>query len=274
MNGKLKKFLIYLVIPLLVILVLLSYNKLLGIACAIVYLGYLLFIGRAMVYSYIGNYKYFRGDLAGAVTWLGKAYKCARVKPKFAVSYAYLLLKSGDLKKSEEVINTVLSWNLGTDELAYAKSNLALVLWKKGELDSAVSTLEQLFENYKTTTIYGSLGYLLILKGDLDKALQFNLEAYDYNNKNAVILDNLGQTYYLKGEYDKACEVYDELMKSNPTFPEAYYNYGLVLLEKGETIQALEMMEKALTYDFSFLSTVTRQEIESKIEDVRQNMLS
>jgi tetratricopeptide (TPR) repeat protein len=158
---------------------------------------------------------------------------------------------------------------LSADDKMNVKSNMALVLWKKGQIDDALNMLKEVFENYKTTTIYGSLGFLLILKGDLDKALEFNLEAYEYNDSNAVILDNLGQTYYLMGEYDKSKEIYKKLVSSNPSFPEPYFNYGLVMKQKGNVERALELMNQALTYRFSFLSTVSKEEIEAEIEKLK-----
>ena len=103
----------------------------------------------------------------------------------------------------------------------------------------------------------------------MDKALKFNQEAYEYNDSNSIIMDNLGQAYYLNGDYSKAAEIYEKLMAANPTFPEAYYNYGLVLLAMGKKEEALEMMKKALNYDFTYLSTVTKENVEEKIREVQ-----
>jgi len=129
--------------------------------------------------------------------------------------------------------------------------------------------LEEVFATYKTTTVYGSLGYLMLLKGDLEKALAFNQEAYEYNDNNSVIVDNLALNYYLLGELDKAEEIYEKLMTKNPTYPEAYYNYGLTLEAKNKIDKALEVMEKALDFKFSFLSNVSREEVENKIQELK-----
>ena len=67
--------------------------------------------------------------------------------------------------------------------------------------------LEEIIKTYETTTVYGSLGYLLILKGNLENALQFNLKAYEYNPSDKIIQDNLGQNYYLLGQYEKAKDI-------------------------------------------------------------------
>ncbi|MFU0801186.1 MAG: hypothetical protein ACFWUE_11115 [Xylanivirga thermophila] len=64
--------------------------------------------------------------------------------------------------------------------------------------------LEEVQRKYNNSRVYGTLGYLLIEKGDLDKALEYNLQALDYDDEDPVILDNLAQTYYFMGDIEKA----------------------------------------------------------------------
>ncbi len=148
------------------------------------------------------------------------------------------------------------------------KSNYALALWKNGELDRAIAIYEDIFPKYKNTIIYGSLGYLYILKGDLEKALKFNQEAMEYNDTGTVILDNLGQTYYLMGEYEKAEEIFKKLMTLSPKFPEAYYDYALVLEKLGNKSGCIENLKNALNYKPNFLSGVTVEQIQDKLKQV------
>ena len=136
--------------------------------------------------------------------------------------------------------------DMDEDSKIKAKSNYALVLWKKGELDSAINLLEEVLSEYTSTVVYGSLGYLYILKGDLEKAVEFNKEAYDYNDSDPIILDNLGNAYYLTGELSKSKEIYKELMNLNPQFPEAFYNYSLLLKKLGKLDEALDYMKKLI----------------------------
>ena len=267
MKNRKILILIKCILTLMVIAIAFSYRTSIGIALAAICLAYLLFSIRAGIFRFIGSIQYSKKDFEKAVIWFKRAYENGKSKPRSAIQYAYLLLKSGNIDESERIFKSLIDSQLQTDDLMFARSNLALVLWKKGDLDGAVNMLEDIFSSFKTSTIYGSLGYLLILEGDMQKALKFNLEAYEYNSKNPVILDNLGQTYYLAGDYEKAVEIYKKLMSLNPTFPEAYFNYGLVLVKKGEAKDALLNMQKALNYKLSFLSTITREEIESKIEE-------
>lgn len=270
--SVLKKLLIYLILPLLVIVALFRFSAAAGFAGILVYAGFLLYTLKETAFVLLGSMAYSKGDIEKAIAWFGRANKSGKANPRNSVSYAYLLLKSGKLEDSEKVLNSLLSSSLKQDDRMHAMSNLALVLWKKGELDEAVSMLEEVIKDFKTSNVYGSLGYLLILKGDLEKALEFNLEAYDYNSSNSIILDNLGQTYYLKGEYDRALEIYEKLMQSKPSFPEAYYNFGLVLAKKGDYERALQSMQNALNYRFTFLSTVAKEEITRAIENLEKRM--
>ncbi len=272
MKKPFKNLLLYFILPIAVIIFLFVKNALFGVLALAVYMAYALYTARSTIFSFIGNIAYARGNTDKALTWFERACKSGKASPRIVTSYAYLLLKSGNIPESGNVLNNLLSTKLNQDDRMYAKSNLALVLWKKGELDNAISMLEEVIETYKTSVVYGSLGYLYILKGDMDKALDFNTEAYQYNSSNTVIQDNLGQVYYLRKEYDKAIEIYEKLMQSNPSFPEAYYNYGLVLSKKGEYQKAFDMAKKACNYKLSFLSTVSKEEIDSLIESLKKEV--
>lgn len=268
MKKGLKKFLLYFISPLIIIISLFSIKPWFGILAFILYIFGILFVNRATIFYLLGSRSYSKGNLDNGITWFEKAHKCAKSKPSITTTYAYALLKAGNIEASEKILQKQLSEKLSTDDNMHVKSNFALVLWKKGQIDEGINMLREVFENFKTTTIYGSLGFFLILKGNLDKALEFNLEAIEYNSSNAVIQDNLGQTYYLMGDYDKSEEVYEKLISTNPTFPEPYFNYGLVMEKKGNTTKALELMNKSLSYNFSFLSTVSKEEIEAEIKRI------
>jgi len=272
MNRMSIKYIMKVIVPIILIIAASIFNKYLGLVCLIAYILLICYTSRSGIYKLIANINYGKGDMHKALHWYRKAYETDNTKVKTAITYAYLLLKEGNFDESEKVFNQIFELKPGQDDKMLAQSDYALLIWKKGDLDRAVSMLEEVIESYKTTSIYGSLGYLLILKGDLDRALEFNLEAYDYNSKNPIILDNLGQTYYLRGEQDKAIEIYEKLMSSNPSFPSAYYNYGLVLLKNGECNKALENMKKALNFKFSPLSAINKGEIEAKIEEIKYEM--
>lgn len=253
---------------LILIIIAFQINKIFGAVIAIAYIIFFMATGGGNIYAIIANYKYKSGDEKGAVEWFEKAYKSKRCSIDSKISYAYLLLKLGDTEKSYQILNEVINSKHTPEEDSIAKSNLALAQWKRGDLNSAIETLEGVFQNYKNTTIYGSLGYFLVLNGDMDRALKFNLEAYDYNNTDKVILDNLGETYYFRGEYEESEKIYKKLMDMSPSFPEPYYYYGKALQSVGRPDEALDTMIRALSCKFSFLSSLKRDEIEQGIKEL------
>jgi tetratricopeptide (TPR) repeat protein len=257
------------IFPLLVILFFLYFKLQTGIVLLFLYFLYVILMKRASFYVLAGKINYANGDLKSAVQWFARAQSTGDLKIDSQVTYGYVMLKYGDIGRAENFFESLMK-NKKLDEKSkmLVESNYALVLWKKGQVDEAIKLLETVYDNFKTTSIYGSLGFLLLLKGDLERALNFNLEAYEYNSTSPVIIDNLGQSYFLTGDYDKAEETYIKLFENNPTFPDAYYNYGLVLAKKGKYNEASEIMNKAFKYELSFLSTVTKEEIEEKINEL------
>ncbi len=217
------------------------------------------------------NKAYARGNAEETLYWLERVYKTGVAKPNAVTTYGYLLLKDGRLEQAmkifEEQYNTP---NISNTDYYNIKSNYALCLWKQGKLEEAVTLLEKIIPDYKNTNIYGSLGYLYNLQGDLEKALKFNLEALEYNSTGGVILDNLGQTYYLMGEQEKAQEIFEKLLAQKPKFPEAYYDYALVLEKLGDKEKAIAMLKDAQQHKINYLSAVTNEHIETKLEQLNE----
>ncbi len=230
-----------------------------------------MFFGKIKSTMYIikANRAYASGDVQGTIDHLEKAYKTGSAKSSVVTTYGYVLLKYGRLEEAMKIFDEQLrSPKLSNSELYDTQSNYALGLWKQGKLDEAIKLFEEIIPKYKNTSIYGSLGYLYNLAGDLEKALKFNLEAADYNSTGGVISDNLGQTYYLMGEYEKANEVFKKLMTLNPKFPEAYYDYALVLEKLGDKEKCIEMLKNSQLYKLNYLSAISKEDIENKLAEM------
>ncbi|WP_027630293.1 tetratricopeptide repeat protein [Ruminiclostridium cellobioparum] len=224
---------------------------------------------KCTYYILKANRAYTADNAEGTIKWMQMAYNTGAAKSNTVTTYGYLLLKNGRLEEAMKVFEDQLNSSKTTNnELYNIKSNYALGLWKQGKLDEAIETFENIIPNYKTTNVYGSLGYLYNLKGDLEKALAFNLEALNYNSTGTVILDNLGQTYYLMGEQEKALEIFNKLMALNPKFPEAFYDYSLILEKLGDREKSIEMLRNAQNYKINYLSAVTKEDIDSKLAEL------
>jgi tetratricopeptide (TPR) repeat protein len=241
-----------------------SISKVLSIIFILIYF---IVINYPIFLHYRGNYHYSKNNIDLALRNYEKVYKCFYSPAKLKISYTYVLILQGKLDKSEEVIKNIFKKKIARSEKINLEINYSLIMWKKGKLDKAIDMMSNVHENYKTIITYQNLGYFLILKGDYDKALEFNLEAYDYDASNLGILDNLAQNYYFLGNYDKAEELYERLMKKHPSFAGAYYNYALTLLKKNKEEEALTSLKQALNCKFTFLSDIKKEEVENKIKE-------
>ncbi len=234
-------------------------------------MGNIMIFGKlsAQIYVIKANLAFQKGNAQEVLDLLGKAYKTGSAKASVVSTYGYMLLKHGRLEEAMSIFTELFnSSKLSATEKFDVQANYALALWKKGQIDEAITLFEKVIASYKNTNIYGSLGYLYNLNGNLDKALKFNLEAYDYNNTNGIILDNLGETYFLLGDFENADKVFKELMALNPKFPEAFYDYALVLEKMGDREKCIEYLNKAMQFKPHYLSAITSEDIENKLKEM------
>lgn len=238
---------------------------------------YFALMNLSAIFNHLASRAYTSGDYDKALRLLEKALKLSPKNSAMRGAYAWLLLKLGNTGEAEIQIDQALANAAREEQKSTLNVTKSMVLWKKGELDQAISLLEKVLESYKNSNVYATLGFLYLEKGDLDKALSFNLEAYDFNSTNAIILDNLGCTRLLRGEYEEAREIYMQLMKLKPQFPEAFYNYARVLAHFGELDKAIYMCRTALSLKFWNTSTITREQVENtlmELEDAQEKRLA
>ncbi|MEX1029507.1 MAG: tetratricopeptide repeat protein [Paenibacillaceae bacterium] len=249
-----------------------SKHVLLGILAILILLAYLMYKKRNNLFATLANSAHLKGNNELSLQWLDKAYKVDPKHHQIAITYGYNLLKYGHVDHAEKVLEQLITPHSTVSQRSSINMNLALVRWKQIRLEEAISMLEEINERMKTSVLYGSLGYLYVEQGDLDRALAYNLEAYDYNESNTVILDNLGLTYIQLNEWNKAEEIYNKLIPLSPKFPEAYYHQGLVQFNKGEFALAYDNYVKALEQPFTYMSTEPKELIESKKDELQEKL--
>ncbi len=221
---------------------------------------------RAQILALAARIKYQDGKTDKSLQLFGIANRIGKLTPSDLLYYGYVLLRTGDLSLAQEVL-TRASLDAKKDaDKKRIKAMLALVVWKDGDLDSAIEMMENvMLDGYQHTNAYQNLGLMYIIKGDAQKALKFNLEAYEYNSDDLVILDNLAESYAICGDAEKAKEIYENLLEKQPHFPEPYYSYGMMLIAEGEKEKGLSLMREALSKRFTFLSIKSKEEIEQLI---------
>lgn len=232
----------------------------------LIFLIYYVFKNRSNLIAFFAQIQYYKGKNISALKMYKFADKFGKLKPEHKIQYAYYTLREGDVDEANKLFNLVGMEKLKPDQRSKLKQSHALVMWKRGDIEEAIEMLEYVHENFVSTTTYGSLGYMYAYNGKLEKALEYNLEAYEYNNSNAIIVDNLAYTYLRLKDYENAEKYYKELFEMEPTFPEGYFEYGKHLINTGKKEEGLELVKKALECRFSFLSMRSRRDIIDYLE--------
>jgi len=232
-----------------------------GFASIIIILAYLFYKNLPEIYIMRSKYLYLK-DTDKMFALLEKAYKTGRMLPDHKIYYGYMCMREGRYADAERLYNAATLFQKDPGVIARAKTNMALLMWKKGDIDEAVKTMGEVYENYKSTVVYGNYGYLLLEKNEPEKALEVNLAGYDYDNTSDLIGDNLAQNYYMLGDYEESRKYAEEVIERKPQFPMPYYNYAKTLAALGEKEKACEMLNEALKYPFSGVAAITKEDVE------------
>lgn len=232
-----------------------------------------LVVKRANLVAAYGKQYITKGDTEKAVKIFGIASKVGNLNIPNRITYAYLLLRSGQVDKALFELRTALPMTQRESADRFKIKNfIAIAYWKQGDLDLAIEELEEVTNTgFKNTNIYQNLGILYNLSDNTERAKKFAQEAYEYNSDDNIITDNYADALFRCGEFEKSAEIYEELVSREPRFPEAYYGYGRVLNELGNKEKAIEMIEESLTKPFSFLSIKTKEEIEEMLESIKKD---
>lgn len=236
-----------------------------GIVLA-VYMAVFVYIKLENLFLIQTGYFDKKGEFTKALKPAYKAYKMKHSTIDTANIFIYMLLKAGKFEKAIEVTNENRERHMNEDQLIAFASNEALGLWKIGKINESIDLFEKITEKFESTNIYVSYGTVLTCSKDLNKALEINKKAYQYNSSSKGIKDNLAYTYFLIGDSDRAKRMYEELLDEPVNFPEAYYNAALVANSQGQYDEAVRLFKQALSKQFNGLTAVTKEEIGTKID--------
>lgn len=207
-----------------------------------------------------------KGEFQKALKPAYMAYKMKHSSIDTANIFIYMLLKAGKYEKALEITDKNRNRHMTENQFIAFSSNEALALWKVGKIEESIVLFDKITQKFESTNIYVSFGTVLTYSNDLNKALELNKKAYQYNSSSKGIKDNLAYTYFLIGDTDRAKRMYDELLDEPLNFPEAYYNAAMVSSSQGQYDEAVRLMKQALSKQFNGLTAVTREEISSKID--------
>ena len=183
--------------------------------------------------------------------------------PAVFLPYSVLLIRNGRYAEAREMLVKNQKLPMGPDQKNQLFVNYAACVYRMGELQKGIDLLERQHQKQPSGMIYETLGYLYIEAGDAEKALAYNMEAYEYDDEDAITLDNLGQIYYrMLGDKEKAKEYFEKAIEVKPGQIDTLYFLAQYDLEAGDTEAAKEKLEKAMEGRFSPLNHATKEMVQ------------
>ncbi len=252
------------------IVIYMFFNFRVAVILALIYISVVVVIKYPSILTTIGRNRYAFGDSANGYKWFERAWRTGHLNSANLNFYAYMQLKIGDTTKCLKALEFLSKKDMTDREYVKYKSTLSLLLWKTDKKHEAMGVAEEVIADYRNTIIYGTLGYYKLEMLPINEALDFNREAYDYSSSDPVIIDNYAACLIKNGEPEKAIEIYEKIISNEILFPEIYYNYGTALMKIGETDRAETAFSQALECNFSFTSTIQKEEIVDALKNLKK----
>ena len=212
------------------------------------------------------NWNYIRGNEEAALKFLKTAVNRNTKSPAAHHNYALLLMRGGDGRTALETLEKALTLN----PKLITEKNIRLAIgscyWVTGDINAAIETLEDMRNRYEYVNahVLATLGYMYHLSGDEDKALDLTNKAIEDSPEYAAAWDNLGQIYFSRNDMIKAKDAFETALSHKPGLADSNYYLGLIF-ENENPEKAREYFEKAANCKITALNTVTKEQIEAKL---------
>ncbi|MCQ2453288.1 MAG: hypothetical protein MJ136_01720 [Clostridia bacterium] len=211
-----------------------------------------------------------KGDIEGAKADYQQYYDRGLILSFYLIPWSILLLREGgqeNLLKVKEILVKAqkapdLNPNTRSDLLTY----FAVAQWLLGEKDKAVELMERVHQKSPMSNTYTALGYMYIDTVTPEKALEFCLNALEYDDEDPVLLDNVGQTYYRAlHDPEKALPYFKKAIEIKDTQVDTLWFLSRYDLEAGDKAAAIEKLERSLEGRFAPLNYRNRGDIEAEL---------
>ena len=186
------------------------------------------------------------------------------------ITYGMQLLNNGRYKEGLDVLEEVVTEpKLNATFLKIARQDLAIAYWCNDDLDTAISTLEKMREDYDflSTDFYTTLAYFYIEKGDHVTAEEINNEALNLDESCGPAYDNLAQIRYREGDLAESEELFLKALDLKDTMASSKFYLGLIAEQKGDVESARMYFTAAHESKITGINTVTREEVDAKYQE-------
>ncbi|MDM0456428.1 tetratricopeptide repeat protein [Clostridium perfringens] len=237
---------------------------------SILLLSFIIFkltINKHLIYMFKGAKKLRANNLEEALSLYRKAALCNSSNVKAIKTYVFLELKIGSYAEALETLKRIVSKRKFLPEDANQLDLLqAILYWKLNDIKTSLQILDDLkTNNFNSLNFYEVYGYVLIQDENFEKAISISNEGLKVDELSQIIRANLGEVFYKIGDIEKACFYFDELIDECVNFSEPYYFMGIISKEKEDFYKAKELLNKALKYDESILSNLSKNDIENAL---------
>lgn len=241
---------------------------------------------KASIYAFLGNLYLIKFQKDKAMKCFKKAIERNTKNVLAIYNYGLVLLQDGFAKEALEyffLANRINKSKIKKKSFRpdYLNRNILLdkniplamssCYWRLNEIDKAIDILEGLRRkyNYLSPNTLTTLGYFYLLNKNYEKATQISQMAIDDTENFSAAWDNLGQIYFEQKDMQKAKVKFLKSIEYNPNSVDSLYHLGLIEEIDGNKDKAIEYFEKALTCNITFLNTVSKEELEKKLKEIK-----
>jgi tetratricopeptide (TPR) repeat protein len=108
------------------------------------------------------------------------------------------------------------------------------------------AALQAVAENPENATVHLHLGYLYLVRGENEKALEYYSEAYRLEPEDRQVQYNMALGYVANEMYTEAADMLEPLAQEGILDFEANFTYGLAAFKAGRTEKARQAFEQVL----------------------------
>ncbi len=202
-------------------------------------------IGRnresAAAHAKLGHTLLRRGDMEGAERALREAVRLGPEAGSIRVNLADALIRLGKLDDARQELEWALLSGPSVEE---AQGAWFRDMAKTGDAQEATSQYQASLRSQMTAP-HVNLGTVLMMQGDLDRAINHYRLAVNADPESSVALTNLGLALIQSGEAAEARRCLEKAVRNSPNLFEAHLHLGELLLTLGDAAAATTHLKRA-----------------------------
>lgn len=169
--------------------------------------------------------------------------------------------------RNDEALKLLQDWFKKDTKAHKLNAVLALHLQQAGKKEESIKVYEVMINNRPNDLIaLNNLAWLYMENGNMDKAQQFGLQAYQINPDMVAILDTYGWILVQSGKLEEGEKLIQKAISKAPQDRDIRYHIAATLDMKGDKKGALVEVKQALSGDADFLSKKDAQKLLNRLQ--------